>query len=379
MGLKALFFGSSNGQAITVTPGDALWDAVSNAPDDRLLSIRELATQHWAVAAVHGQLSRAMAGLEVRDVMRSPDSDLPTRDQRVAPLLRPHLGRIARDLARFGEAILAYATDSDGNIRELVPLPPDKVEVEVKGGRAVEYKIDTDTKYKPEQVLHIAPELPAVSPLESLRGLLGEDIAAETWRREAWRFAPRGFVERPIEAPEWSEDGMKRFLSSLTGRHKKPAGIDLLEEGMKFDPVELPNAQAAEYIASRKLAAEAVASVYGVQGSLLAIGQDKQLSQARRQLLSGPVSDYARLVEEAASAQLCVQLYGAQAINGRIRPALDIASALRREDEESNVTVAATGGPWRTRAEQRAREGLSFIEGTDELIAPTTTKAVITE
>jgi phage portal protein BeeE len=360
---KALYYSEEGGASITVSPGDALFDAISNAADDTPLSVRALAQRHWAVSACVGQIARAFAGLDVADAMRSPDGDQPTRDQKVAPLLRPHLHRIALDLARFGEFIAAYAVDGEGTPRELVPLRPDEVELRDDG----KYHIG-DASYPRSRVLHVAHELPAVSPLDSLRSLLEEDISAEKWRREAWRFAPRGMVERPAEAPEWTQAAMERFIASLTSRNRKPAGVDLLEEGMKFQPVELPNAENAQYIAGRKLASEAVASVLGVQGALLATGSDKQLSQARRQLIAGPVSDYARLVGEA-SETLAVQLYGAQALNGRIRPIFDIEAALRREHEEPNITTAAVG-KWRTPNEQRRLEGLPPVAGGDVLAPP---------
>jgi HK97 family phage portal protein len=365
-----------------------LWERTGGAPDVPLTT-RELAN-HWTIKAVTGLIARGLAGCDLTDTF----DDVPasrrvdtgsrdkraSRDQKAALLLRPHARRIAKDVLRFGESILVMAEDSSGNVHELVPLPPDEVSREDNG----DYKIG-DATYAPKKILHIAEEVPAESPVEALRSLLEEDIEAQAWRKNAWKTAPRGLISRPVEADEWSEEAMERFSLSFLTKMRSAAfgilrntgdGVPVLEEGMTWTDMPLPDAQSAQFIEARKLTAEAVASLYGVNGSLLATGEDRQLNQARRQMLAGPVADLGKLIGQCAQDQLTVRLYGST--GAAIRPTFDIQGALRAEDEDSGLTKVAVGKSWRTPNEQRALEGRGPIDGGDELAAEES-KTVVTK
>jgi HK97 family phage portal protein len=357
------------GRAVTVTPGDPLWDRL--APDfDTPLTRSTAYTRHWAVRACVELVARGLDALDSTDVAQAGDGFVPVRQPRIAPMLVPHAYDMARDLCVYGESIYLRARDDEKRTQALVRVAdPNAVERDGKG-----YQIGDD-KYTPDEVFHV--KIPAMddrhaaaSPVDPLLALLNEDIAAGAWRLMAWKgFTPGSIVERPIEAPELSDNARTRVEAALKGM--KAADVAILEEGMTPGEVPLPDSQSAEYLSSRRFVAEAVCSVYGVPSVLIGTGENRQLDPASRQLLRQGIAPLAKRIEQAAAEQLGPDAYGpVQAAGGRMRPHYDIDEADRKA-EPAEYTKAATGSvPWRTRNEQRRLEGLAPIDGGDVLPDP---------
>lgn len=361
-----------------MSPGDELWDHLGS---DTPRGTRDLA-EHWAVKSVVGQIARALSGVDCFMANAATDGLVRVSDSRGADMLRPHIKRIALDVLRFGQFVAVIATDSQGGPRELVPLPGDEAQFELQAGQIIKGTLGTQ-EWQPDKLFVVAEELPARSPLESLRGILEEDLAASQWRKAAWRTSPRALVKRGLDAPEWNKKARERFQASLRGqmmeespRGSGMAGFPVVEDGMDVEPLPLPDAQAAQFLEARKATLEIVADVYGVQGSLFASGADKQIGPARVQLLRGPVSDLAGLITQAYSVQLAQKMYGN--VNGRnISTFFDLDGAAWKEAEDPQRTSTAVQY-WRTVNEQRALEGREPIDGGDRIASPQP-KAVVTQ
>lgn len=377
-GFKSLKFQTAYG---TVTEGDSLHEiiAAGGGASPENASARYLA-DHWAVRSVTGQIARGLNGTTLSTAIQDADGQVRVGDQRGSRMIHPHTKRIALDILRFGWHVSVIAEDDSGTPASLVPLPADEAIPEIVAGRLVKVTLG-DKEWAPSKVFIVAEELPACSPLESLRDILDEDYLASQWRRSAWKTSPRGIVKRGLDAPEWSGKARQRFEQSFMGsaRSLSPnagqAGFALLEDGMEWENSPLPDASSAQWLEARKLTPEIVCDVYGVQGSILATGADRQVAVGRRHMLNGPVADLAKLITNAYSEQLAQRMYG-DTNGGKISVFYDVDGAVQREDEDPNRTKSAVGVAWRTVDEQRAMEGRAPLGGAaNELPQPTSAKS----
>ncbi len=128
-------------------------------------------------------------------------------------------------------------------------------------------------KIRPEEIVHFKgynPEtgLSGLSPLETLRRILAEEQASGDYREYFWRNKARmgGIVERPKDAPEWSEAARKRFRSEFEALYSggpNSGKTAVLEEGMTWKEQTF-NAQESEFLAGRKLTREECARAYHI-------------------------------------------------------------------------------------------------------------------
>ncbi len=117
-----------------------------------------------------------------------------------------------------------------------------------------------------------------VSPMETLRRVLNEDKAALEHRANMWRNSARqsGWVERPAEAPRWSDEARTRFrhdLESTLSGGANAGRIGILEEGMRWNGNSF-SPKDTEYLAGRHLTYEEVCIAFGLKASLLGLGND---------------------------------------------------------------------------------------------------------
>lgn len=115
------------------------------------------------------------------------------------------------------------------------------------------------------------------SPLESLRAVLAEEVAASNHRAGFWKNAARrdGVIERPPVgpngAPKWTDADRTRFRQDWQNRMSGSgnAGITpVLEDGMKWNPDSF-SAKDSEFIAGREFAIDTVATVYNIPLAVL--------------------------------------------------------------------------------------------------------------
>lgn len=238
------------------------------------------------------------------------------------------------------------------------------------------------TEYPADSVIYIHghdPEDPrgGLSPIESIRRILVEDAAAAEYRAQFWQRGARisGVVERPIEAPEWSPTARKRFREEFrelyAGTGPEAGGTPVLEEGMHWVQASF-SAKDSEYLAARRLSREEVAAQYHVSPLFVGILEHanfSNVSEQHRHLYSDTLGPWCDLVEEDFELQLLPEY-------GDLDPdETDISFALEEKlrgsfTEEAQIIQTATGAPWLTRNEARARRGLAPVPGGDDLVVP---------
>lgn len=219
------------------------------------------------------------------------------------------------------------------------------------------------------------------SPIESLRlGLLDEYFEAAGYRQQLWRNGARvsGWIDRPLEAPEWSDLARQRFeqdwRAHWTGHSDQAGGTPVLEDGMKFHK-EVFSAEEAQYLETRKLSREEVASAFFIPPTMLGVTQGATYSNTRQHhqmLYQDTLGPVMRGIEEDLEQQLLPDLERWTNVRG-VYCQFNIAAKLAGDfEEQSSALSTSTGRPWMTANEARTRLNLPRLEGEgyDQLVTP---------
>lgn len=280
-------------------------------------------------------------------------------------------------------AVLVNETD---NGTELVQLPSWRLHFEVDSTRrvqAIRFWNGADGKEEHWTDLDLgllifdhgyAPATAGMSPIETLRDVLDESAEAVRYRRQVWRNGGRatGYISRPKDT-SWTSEQRNRFVkwmrSSFTGDGGNTGGMMLLEDGMTAGSVDTFTPQDAQDLEGRKLSAAEVAAAFHISPELVG-ARDGTYSNidAFRQMLYGPsLGPYITAWEEAINSQLTPRY----ADGRRLYVEANIEAKLRGSFlEQAQVLQSATGSPYLTRNEARARQNLPAVPGGDDLVVP---------
>jgi HK97 family phage portal protein len=268
----------------------------------------------------------------------------------------------------------------DNKIQWIIRIPP--IYVTVKGGIVpTKYEINMGGKqfiHDPDDIVHFRgynPENPTsgLSPLETLRRVLAEEHASGKYREEFWNNSARmgGIVQRPVNAPEWSDPARNRWLaefSDLYSGEGKGGKIAVLEEGMEFNPNTF-NAQESEYLGGRKLTREECARAYHIPLPMVGILDNatfSNITEQHKNLYQDSLGPWASMIEQEIELQL---LYEFEDIKG-VYVEFNIAEKLQGSfEEQATIFQSAVGRPWMTPDEARARMNLPKLGGDAELLA----------
>lgn len=286
------------------------------------------------------------------------------------------------DLCLYDNAYLLKVGIDD----RLATLPLTPPSVEPRGGnwmRPDTYRVRGDAGYRDfdaDQVIHVHGYNPSdrragVSPMETLRQILAEDLAASRNREQMWDNGARigGWIERPKEAPKWGDDARRRFKGDWTSRYTatgpEVGGTPILEEGMTFHESAW-SPKDAEYVAARKLSREEVAAQFWVYPSAIGIMEHANFSNITEQhkaTYQDTLGPTLQLIEQAFGLQLSGDLdlpttsYFEFNLKEKLRGSFE---------EESKSLQTATGAPYMTRNEARATQNLPPVGGGDEIVTP---------
>lgn len=213
----------------------------------------------------------------------------------------------------------------------------------------------------------------ALSPVESLRQTLSEQVEAQAFRRAVWSNATRisGYISRP-QGVEWSDGGADRFKKDMRanwgrgGAHE--GGTPVLEDGMEFHTIDF-NSREKDWASGVKLSREDCAAAYHINPSIIWPGDGQTYASAK---------DNARALYADTLAPLLTMFQ--RRINKTLAPMIgapeleyaefDINAKLMGSFEEQAAALqSAVGGPWMTREEARALRNLPK-EPQGELITP---------
>jgi hypothetical protein len=218
-----------------------------------------------------------------------------------------------------------------------------------------------------------------VSPIETIRQILAEEHAAGRYREQFWRSHARisGVIERPVEAGEWSDNARSRFQadwsSTWSGEGPGAGGTPILEDGMKWEPAT-QSARDSQYLESRKLTREEVASIYHVAPTMVGILEHatySNIAEQHKMTYQDSLAPWLTMIEQEVELQL-LHVPGDFADTDQVYVEFNLQEKLKGSfEEQSDSLQTAVGAPWMTRNEGRARLNLPSLgpEG-DGLVTP---------
>lgn len=345
-----------------------------------------------AVRTVVSFLARNIAQLGVGLYERVGDTDRRRlQDHPLAEMLRrpnPWTSRyrfiqaLVCDFAIYDNAY--WLKTRDGGANALVRIPPQIIKPHGDDWLTpAEFKVDgtSGTRIYPrDQVVFFRgyglDKDIGISPLESLRRTLREEYAASEMREQIMRNGARisGYLQRPIDAPDWSDTARERFKrswqSQYTGTGPGAGGTPVLEDGMTFTAAA-QTAKDLQYIEARKLTREEVAAAYFVPPPMLGILDNatfSNITEQHKMLYQDTLGPWLTMITEEIELQLLPDF--------EIQPERFYVEFNLREkltgsfEERADAIQKAVGGPTMTVNEARALDNRPPIDGGDSLIVP---------
>lgn len=339
-------------------------------------------------------LARNIAQLGLHLYRKLDQSDRERADQHPAasPIYTPNpyttryrfVFQLVSDLAVFANHISVKMARADGRVG-LFRLPPTNVYPSddstwfepagyvVRGNRG-------EATLRPEQVVHIrGADLESsfwgVPPLESLRVVIAEDMAAATYREKFWKNAARfeGVLERPPEAPGWSKEARERFRAEWQAMYAGAGGSGktaILEEGMTFKPMSW-SAKDSQYLEARKLTRQEVAAAFHISPAMVGILEHANFANIDMQhqmLYQDTLGPWLKMIEEDLALQLLPDFEDTENLYFEFNIHEKLKGSFKDQAEALNQAV---GRPWMTADEARGRLNLPSMGGSaEELAAP---------
>lgn len=344
-------------------------------------------------------LARNTAQLGIHTFERVSDTDRKrnTTDRAARLMKRPNatmtgyelLYRLVGDLALWDEALWLVTEDIEAETGWTIqPIPmkwvrsfgggdlwgPDHVWIHPPGSKA-------PVKVPMSDVLHFHGWDPdnlhaGLSPIDALKSEISEQIHAKVYREQQWTKAGRAgmVVTRPADAPSWTPDQKRKFKevldSKMSGNNGSDAGGSLIfEDGMKAERLGF-NAKENQFVEAAKLSFTVCCQVYHVNPTMVGMLDNANFSNVkefRRMLYGETLGPILVQLEDRLNAFLLPRI----AEKKNLYFEFNVKEKLRGSfEEEGQILQAATGGPYMTRNEARARNNLGQIEGGDELIVP---------
>jgi HK97 family phage portal protein/HK97 family phage prohead protease len=345
------------------------------------------------VRTVVSFLARNIAQLGLHAYRRLSDVDREriTDHPLVALLQKPnpwttryrYIDALVNDLGIYDNAV--HVKVRSGDLRGLVRIDPRRVTVlgdnpftpegyQIRGSR--------DKRDLPaDQVVHFRGYNPldprwGASPIETLRRILVEEYQAGIYREQLWRNSARmsGYLRRPLEAPQWTDLGKKRFRTDWQDQYAgtggtQAGGTPILEDGMEFIPAAM-TPEAAQYIESRKLTREEVTAAYHIPLPLVGLLEHatySNISEQHKHMYQDTLGPWLEQLQQEIELQLMPDFPDVDDMYVEF----NLAAKLRGSFEEQAAQLqTSVGAPYMTRNEARARLNLPQIDGGDELVTP---------
>lgn len=216
-----------------------------------------------------------------------------------------------------------------------------------------------------------------VSPVESLKEILAEQIQAWSYRQQIWQRGGRvgAYLTRPAEAPEWSKEARQKFQrdwsSKWTGRDgPKAGGTPILEDGLELKRLGF-SAREDEWSEVAKLSLSTVAAVYHTNPTMVGILDNANFSNVKefkQMLYTDTLGPDLEMIQARINTFLIPRVTEREDLYVEFNIQAKLAGSF---EEQAAVMSTAIGRPWMTANEARARFNMPALAGdADALVTP---------
>lgn len=264
-------------------------------------------------------------------------------------------------------------------IHELIPIHPDRIEVEQLDDFTVQYVVKTGEKktvIPASEIHHVrgisTNGLTGLNPIHMAREAIGLSLATEEHGARLFQNGarPGAIIKRPKDAPGWSEEAAKRFLESFREAYsgENLSRTAMLEDGMEFQVVGMTS-EDAQFLETRKYQRTEIASIFRVPPHMIGDLERATFSNIEHQSLEfvmHSLMPWLRRWEQAISRDLLTEkereTYFAEfLVDGLLRGDIQTRYAA--------YTQAINSG-FMSRNEVRLKENMNPADGLDEFLTP---------
>lgn len=179
-------------------------------------------------------------------------------------------------LLLYGNSYCQILRSGRNQITELYPLLPDHMEVDCDKNGTLTYTYSTSTGQRvimaPEEVLHIPglgfDGVMGYSPIALERNAIGLGIASEEYGSKFFSNGarPSGILTHPntVKNPA----ALRESWNSIYGGSGNANRVAILEEGMRFEPIAIPNNE-AQFLETRKFQVDEICRIFRVPPHLV--------------------------------------------------------------------------------------------------------------
>lgn len=311
---------------------------------------RERASSHPLYRVLHDMANPEMTALEFREYMQA------------AVLLR-------------GNAYARIVFGSDGQVRELWPISPDRVTVlRLSNGKlAYEYNDRNGqlVRLLAEEVLHLRHRLSddgvlGISPIQAARGVVELAIAEGDHGVHTFRNGAKlqGVLKFPGKLKPEQKTSIRESWSTQYGGGSNSGKTAILEEGVDYQALSM-TLEDAEWIEARKFSVIEVCRLFRVPPVIVQSMESANYSNSvelARQFVTLSLRRHLAMWEQAISAKCLTEAgrrtyFAEHQVEGLLRG----DSANRASFYQSGISAG-----WMLKSEARKLENLPVIEGIDD-------------
>ena len=317
---------------------------------------RERAVDHPLYKVLHDQANENQTALEFREWMMA------------SVLLKGNA---------YARIVRAY----DGQVRELLPLSSDRVQV-LRVGDRIGYDVTnlngTTERLLASEVFHLRHRLGedgvlGISPIAAAKGVIELAISERDHGVNTFKNSTRlgGLLKVPGRLNAEQKANLATSWNTQHGGGANAGRTAILEGGTEFQPISM-TLEDAEWIASRQFSVEETCRLFRVPPTIvgdLRHGNYANSVELSRQFVTMTLKRHMVMIEQAVASKLLTEvgrrtLYAEHAVEGLLR-----GDATNRADFYTKGIAAG----WMMPSEARKLENLPVIEGIDNAVSNQTT------
>ena len=316
---------------------------------------RERAVDHPLYKVLHDQANENQTALEFREWMMA------------SVLLKGNA---------YARIVRAY----DGQVRELLPLSSDRVQV-LRVGDRIGYDVTnlngTTERLLASEVFHLRHRLGedgvlGISPIAAAKGVIELAISERDHGVNTFKNSTRlgGLLKVPGRLNAEQKANLATSWNTQHGGGANAGRTAILEGGTEFQPISM-TLEDAEWIASRQFSVEETCRLFRVPPTIvgdLRHGNYANSVELSRQFVTMTLKRHMVMIEQAVASKLLTEvgrrtLYAEHAVEGLLR-----GDATNRADFYTKGIAAG----WMMPSEARKLENLPVIEGIDNAVSSQT-------